>query len=64
MVSKDLPVGIQIAMPLYYCYLVGLSQVRVFLYTEVIIWVNTILYHIDARTLLPRYKGSCMTYYT
>ena len=29
-------------------------------YTRVVIWVDTILNHIDTRTLLSRYEGSCM----
>ena len=28
----------------------------------VIIWVNTILNHIDTRAILPRYEGSIMVY--
>jgi hypothetical protein len=32
------------------------------MYTRVIIWVNTILGHINTRTILPRYKGSCIVY--
>ena len=27
-----------------------------------IIWVNTILNHIDTRTILPRHKSPCMVY--
>ena len=27
-----------------------------------IIWVNTSLNHVDTRTILPRYEGSCMVY--
>ena len=37
-------------------------NVRESLYTRVIIWVNTILNHIDTRGVLPRYEGSCMVY--
>ena len=34
-----------------------------FLHTQVINWVNTILvFHIDTRTILPRYEGFCMVY--
>ena len=32
------------------------------LYTQVIIWVNSILNHIDSKAVLPRYEGSCMMY--
>ena len=32
------------------------------LYTLVVIWVNTILNHIDTRVILPSYEGPCMVY--
>ena len=32
------------------------------LYTQVIIWVDTILNHIDTRAILPRDEGSCIVY--
>ena len=32
------------------------------LYTQVIVWVNTILNDDDTRAILPRYKGTCMVY--
>ena len=35
---------------------------RVCINTQVIIWVNTILNHIDTRAIWPRYEGSCMVY--
>jgi hypothetical protein len=37
-------------------------KVRQSLYTYVIIWVNTILKHNDAKTISPNYEGSCMVY--
>jgi len=40
----------------------GYVNVRGSLYTQVIIWVSTILYHIDTRLILPRYDSSCMIY--
>ena len=40
----------------------GYLKVRESLYARVIIWVNTILNHIDARAILPRCEGSCMIY--
>ena len=40
----------------------GYVKVRESLYTRVIIWVNTILNHIDTREFLPRYEGSCNVY--
>ena len=30
--------------------------------TQVNVWVNTILKHIDTRTIFPRYGSSCMVY--
>ena len=41
---------------------VGYVKARESLYTRVIIWVDTILYHINTRAILPRYEGSCMLY--
>lgn len=35
---------------------------RIFGIPEVIIWVHTILYHTDNRTILPRYEGSYMVH--
>ena len=32
------------------------------LYTQLTIWVDTILSHIDTRTILPRYEDSCTLY--
>ena len=32
------------------------------LYTGVIMWVNTILNHIDTRPIFPRYESSCIVY--
>ena len=34
----------------------GYVKVREFLYTQVIIWVNTILNHIHTKLILPRYE--------
>ena len=31
-------------------------------YTQAIIWVNTILNHIDTRAILPRNESFCMVY--
>ena len=47
-VSKNLPVGIQIVIPVKYN---GYLKVREFLYSQVIIWVNTILNHIDTKAV-------------
>ena len=35
-------------------------KMRESLYTRVIIWVNTILNHMNNKEFLPRYEGSCM----
>ena len=40
----------------------GSVKVREFLHTRVIIWVNTILNHIDIRVILPKYEDPCMVY--
>ena len=40
----------------------GYVKVRESLYTQVIIWVNTSLNHIDTREILPGYQASCMVY--
>ena len=40
----------------------GYVKVRESLYTQVIVWVNTILNDDDTRAILPRYKGTCMVY--
>ena len=37
-------------------------KAREYLNTQVIIWVNTILFHIDTRMILLRYEDSCMVY--
>jgi len=37
-------------------------EVRESLYTHVILWVYSILNHMDTRAILPRYEGSCMVY--
>lgn len=38
----------------------GCVKVRESSYTQLIIWVNTILDHIDAQLILPMYEGSCI----
>ena len=40
----------------------GYVKVRESLYTRVIIWVITILNHIDTRKIVHTYEGSCMVY--
>ena len=40
----------------------GYVKVSESLYTQVIIWVNTSLNHIDTREILPGYQASCMVY--
>ena len=53
MVSKNLPVGIKIVIPVKHSYLKEYVKVRESLYICVIIWVNTILNHADTGSLLP-----------
>ena len=57
-VSKDIPVGYQKNYAILLLIFDGSITAREHLYTEDIIWVNTILNYIDTRTLLPRYEGS------
>ena len=38
----------------------GYIKVRGSLYTQVLIWVNNILKHIETRVIIPRYEGSYM----
>jgi hypothetical protein len=40
----------------------GYLKVRESLYTRVIIWVNSILTHIDTGAILLKYEGPCMVY--
>lgn len=40
----------------------GYFEVRESLYTHIILWVHSILNHIDTRAILPRYEGSRMVY--
>ena len=42
----------------------GYVKVRESLSARVIIWVITILNHINTKAVLPRYAGSCMEYRT
>ena len=54
--------GYQNVIPVKYWYLVGMSWGDNLLSTRVIIWVNTILHHIDTKAILPMYQGSCIIY--
>ena len=40
----------------------GYAKGRESLYTQVIIWVNTILNHIDTGMILHMYESSCIIY--
>ena len=40
----------------------GYVKVRESLYTQILVWVNTILKHIDTRANLPRYESCCLVY--
>ena len=59
MVSKKPPVGTQILILVKCKYCMTRWE---YLYTCIIIWVNTILNHIDTRVILPMYEGSYMVY--
>ena len=63
MASKNLPThGCQNCNANPILIFSGCLKVRESLYTEVIIWVNTILNHIDTMVILPRYDNSCSMY--
>ena len=62
MVSKNLPMGIKIVIPVKHWWFDGYLKLRESLYTQGINWVNTILHHIDIRTTLPRYEDNYMVY--
>ena len=57
--NKNLPVGIKIVISIQYGYL---KEGESLYATRAIIWMITILNHIDTRAALPRYEGSCMVY--
>ena len=40
----------------------GYLKVREYMYTQIIIWVGTILNHTDARVIFPIYEGSFLVY--
>ena len=40
----------------------GYVKMRESLYTQVVIWISTILNHFDTRTNMPRYQDFCMVY--
>ena len=54
--------GYQNVIPGKYWYLVGMSRGENLLSTWVIMWVNTILNHIDTTAILPKYQGSYIMY--
>lgn len=61
MVSKNLPMGINIVdvtKTLIFC---GYLEVRIF-YTQVIIQIDALLNCADIRAILSRFEGSCMVY--
>ena len=53
MVSKNLPVDIKILIPVKFLVFSEYVKMRESFSTRVIIWVNTILNHIDTRAVLP-----------
>lgn len=54
--------GIKIILLIKELYLVGIVQVKEFLYTQVIIWVNISLHHIDTRVIMLRHEDYCKAY--
>ena len=54
--------NIKIIIPIKYWYLVGMSRWEALCILEFVIWVNTILNHIDTRVILPKYESSCMVH--
>jgi len=54
--------GIKIAIQSNIDIWCGYVKIGEYLYSLVVIWVNTILNHIDARSVLLRYEGFCMVY--
>ena len=61
-VIKEPICGYQIVKSSQILIVGGYVKVSESLYTLVIIWVITILNHIDTRTILPRYEESYMIY--
>ena len=61
-VSKNLPVDTKIVRTSQILIFGGYVKVKESFYTRVIIWVNTILNHIDTTAILSRYEDSCLVY--
>ena len=57
MASKNLPTSIKIVSPVEYWYLVGMSRQENLCLPGFIIWLNTILNHIDTRAILQSMKS-------
>ena len=58
--SKNLPVDTKIVKSSQILLFGGYVKVKESFYTRVIIWVITILNHIDTTAILPRYEDSCL----
>lgn len=56
MVWKNLPVWYQICNTPEILIIGEFHKVKEFLYTQVDIWVNTVLHHMDARVVLPSFE--------
>ena len=59
---KELACGYQICSTTQTLIFGEYVKAREYLNTQVILWVNTILFHIDTRTIFLMYEGSCMVY--
>ena len=57
---QHLPAGITLSyQPNLILICDGYLKLKEFLFTQVINWVNTILNHVDTRTILSMFEGSC-----
>ena len=59
---KEFTFGCQICNNILMLIFNGYFKVRESLYTQVVIWVDLILNHVDTRAILLEYECSCMVY--
>lgn len=64
MISKNLFVGINIAIQIKWWYLVGVSRWEKVYVHDLLFGVNTILNNIDTRVTSPRHEGFLTCNYT
>ena len=59
---KILLMGIKIVISVKHWYVVGVLYAKVKIVFDIyfIIWINTILNHIDTRVIIPAYEGFCV----